>query len=109
MTAQIQDFQKLGQVNVEGSMKAFTEWQKSLQAIAAEMANYSKRSFEDSTQTFEKLMAVKSFDQVVEIQTNFAKRATDGYMAQMNKIGGMYSEFAKEATKPLANLIQPGR
>ena len=105
-TINIQDFQKLGQVNVEGTMKAVTEWQKGLQAIATEMTNYSKRSFEDGTQTFEKLMSVKSLDQAFEIQSSFAKRAYDEYMQQMNKIGGMYSEFAKEAVKPMTTALQ---
>ncbi len=102
----MQDFQKLGQVNVDGTMKAVTEWQKSLQAIATEMTSYTKRSFEDSTQTFEKLMGVKSIDQVFEIQSSFAKRAYDDYMQQMGKIGGMYSEIAKEAVKPVTTALQ---
>jgi hypothetical protein len=102
----MQDIQKFSQANVEGTMKAVTEWQKSLQAIAAEMTNYSKRSFEDGTQTFEKLLAVKSIDQAFEIQSSFAKRAYDDYMQQMSKIGGMYSEFAKEAVKPVTTALQ---
>lgn len=102
----MQDFQKLGQVNVDGTMKAVTEWQKSLQSIATEMTSYTKRSFEDSTQTFEKLMGVKSIDQVFEIQSSFAKRAYDDYMQQMGKIGGMYSEIAKEAVKPVTTALQ---
>jgi hypothetical protein len=109
MTANLQDFQKLGQVNVEGSMKAIADWQKGLQTIATEFANYSKRSMEDSAQTFEKLLAVKSLDQALEIQTGFAKRATEGYMQQMTKIGGLYGEFAKEVTKPIANVMQTTR
>jgi hypothetical protein len=109
MTVNIQDFQKLGQVNLEAPMKAFAEWQKGMQTIATEVATYSKRSFEDSTQTFEKLLAVKSFDQVVEIQTSYAKRAYEDYMQQLNKLGGMYGEFAKEATKPLAGLMPAAR
>lgn len=106
MTAKLQDFQKLGQVNVEGSMKAVTEWQKSIQTIMSEMANYSKRSFEDGTLTLEKLMSVKSIDQALEIQTSFAKRAYDEYMQQMNKIGGLYSDFTKSAVKPLTTGLQ---
>ena len=73
------------------------------------MTNYSKRSFEDGTQTFEKLLGVKSIDQVVEIQTSFAKRAYDDYMQQLNKIGGLYSEFAKEAYKPVERSLQQTR
>jgi hypothetical protein len=109
MTANLQDFQKLGQVNVEGSMKAFADWQKGLQTIATEFANYSKRSMEDSAQTMEKLMAVKSFDQALEIQTNFAKRAAEGYVQQMTKIGGLYGDFTKEVTKPFAAAVQSAR
>ena len=105
-TVKMQDFQKLGQVNVDGTMKAVTEWQKGLQAIATEMTSYTKRSFEDSTQTFEKLMSVKSLDQVFEIQSSFAKRAYDDYMQQMGKIGGLYTEFAKEAVKPVTTALQ---
>jgi hypothetical protein len=90
-------------------MKAFAEWQKGLQTFATEVATYQKRSFEDGTQTFEKLLAVKSFDQVVEIQTSYAKRAYEDYMQQLNKLGGLVGEVAKEATKPLAGLMPQAR
>lgn len=109
MINNFQDVQKLGQVNVEGAMNAFGQWQKSWQAIAAEFTNYSKRSFEDGTQTFEKLLSVKSLDQAMEIQSSFAKRAYDEYMQQLNKIGGMYSELAKEAYKPVERTLQQSR
>jgi hypothetical protein len=109
MTANLQDFQKLGQINLEAPMKAFADWQKGLQTIATEMATFSKRSFEDGTQTFEKLLAVKSIDQAVEIQTTYAKRAYEDYMQQLSKLGGMYGEFAKEAAKPLAGLMPQAR
>ena len=105
----MQDIQKIGQANAEGTMKAVTEWQKNLQTITSELTAYSKRSLEDSTQTFEKLMGVKSFDQVVEIQTSYVKRAYDEYMQQMSKIGGIYSDFAKEAVKPMTTALQQTR
>ncbi len=109
MINNFQDFQKLGQVNLEAPMKALADWQKGMQTIATEVATYSKRSLEDSTQTFEKLLSVKSIEQAVEIQTSYAKRAYEDYMQQLNKIGGMYGEFAKEATKPLAGMMQQSR
>ena len=109
MPTNMQDLQKLSQVNVEGTMKAVTEFQKGMQTIATELTNYTKRSFEDSTQTFEKLMSVKSLDQVFEIQSNYAKRAYDEYMQQMSKIGGLYTNFAKEAYKPVTSALQQTR
>jgi hypothetical protein len=104
-----QDFQKLGQINLEAPMKAFAEWQKGVQTIAAEVATYQKRSFEEGSQTFEKLLSVKSLEQAVEIQSSYAKRAMEDYMQQLNKLGGLFGEFTKEATKPLAGLMPQTR
>ena len=106
MMKQFEDFQKLGQGNVDTMMKAFGEWNKGLQAITAEVTDYSKRSFEDGTQTLEKLMSAKSVEQAMEIQTSFVKRSYDEYMQQWSKIGGMYAEFAKEAYRPLEKAMQ---
>jgi hypothetical protein len=106
---QFEDFQKLGQSNVDAAMKMFGEWNKGWQAIAAEMTDYTKRSFEDGTATFEKLVSAKSVEQAVEIQTNYAKRAYDEYMHQLTKIGGMYAELAKEAYRPVERALQNGR
>jgi hypothetical protein len=104
-----EDFQKLGQTNVDAAMKVFGEWNKGWQAIAAEMTDYTKRSFEDGSATFEKLVSSRSIEQVMEIQTSFAKRAYDEYMHQLTKIGGMYAELAKEAYRPVERAMQNGR
>ena len=109
MMKNFDEFQKLGQSNVDTAVKVFGEWNKGLQAIAAELTDYTKRSFEESTATFEKLLAAKSFEQAVEIQTGYAKRAYDEYMHQMSKIGGMYAELAKEAYKPVEKAMQGAR
>jgi hypothetical protein len=105
----MEDMQKLSQTNMDTAMKAFGEWNKGWQAIAAEITDYTKKSFEEGTATFEKLASAKSVEQAIEIQTGFAKRAYDGYMHQMSKIGGMYAELAKEAYKPVEKALQNGR
>ncbi len=109
MINNFQDFQKFGQSNVDTALKLFGDWNKGWQAIAAEMTDYSKRAFEESTATFEKLASAKSLEQAFEIQTNFAKRAYDDYMHQMTKIGSMYTNLAKDAYKPVEKAFQNGR
>jgi hypothetical protein len=104
-----EDFQKLSQGNVDSAMKAFGEWNKGWQAIAAEMSDYTKRSFEEGSATFEKLLSAKSMEQAFEIQSNYAKRAYDEYMHQLNKIGGMCAELAKETYRPVERAMQNGR
>jgi hypothetical protein len=109
MIKNYEDFQKLGQKNVDTAMKMFGEWSKGWQAIAAEMTDYTKRSFEEGTATVEKLLAAKSIEQAVEIQTGYAKRAYDDYMHQVSKLGGLYAELAKEAYKPVERALQGAR
>jgi len=109
MINNFQDFQKLGQTNVDAAMKMLGDWNKGWQAIAAEMGDYSKRAFEDGTATFEKLMSARSLEQAFEIQTSYAKRAYDDYMHQLTKIGSMYTNLAKDAYKPVEKAFQNGR
>lgn len=103
------DIQKMNQGNVDVAMKMIGDWNKGWQAIAAESTDYMKRSFEDGSQTMEKLMSVRSLDQVFEIQSSYAKRAYEEYMHQLQKISGMYTEFAKEAYRPVGRAMQNGR
>ncbi len=108
MIRNFEDMQKLGQTNMDSAMRVFGELNKNWQAIAAELGDYTKRSFEEGTATLEKLMSSKSVEQAVEIQTSYAKRAYDDYMHQMTKIGGMYANMAKEAYKPVEKILQNG-
>ena len=59
-----------------------------------------------TTRTWEKLIAVKSLDQAFEIQTNYAKNACENWMAEMSKIGEMYSSTARDAYKPVEKTME---
>jgi phasin family protein len=74
---------------------------KGFQAIAAEITDYSKKAFEDSTRAFEQLIGAKSIEQAIEIQSQYAKKAYDTYVAEMSKLGEMYVGLAKDAYKPV--------
>jgi hypothetical protein len=100
------NFPKLTGANMEGSFRLMGEWAKGWQAISAEMTDYSKRSLEDGTQTFEKLLTARSLDQVLEIQTSYARRCYDDYMHQLSRLGSMYADLAKDSAKPLERFIQ---
>jgi hypothetical protein len=105
MVKNFEELQKFGKDNVEAAQKSFDAVSKSVQAIAAEVADYSKKSFEDSFQTFEKLLGVKSLDKVIEVQQAYLKDAYEGFVAEANKIGGLYVDLAKETYKPFEGYI----
>lgn len=106
MIKSFDDIQKLNQASLDQTMKFWGDWTKSWQSIAAEMTDYTKRSFEDGTQTFEKLLAAKTAEQALEIQSGYAKRAYDDYMQQVTKFGTLYADMAKDAYKPFEKALQ---
>jgi hypothetical protein len=100
-----EDIQKFGKENLDNAVKAFGVQQKGVQAIATEVADYSKKAIEAGSATFEKLAGVKTLDKAIEIQSDFAKAAYEGYVAYATKVGELVTELAKETFKPLEGVI----
>ncbi|MEP9348045.1 phasin family protein [Xanthobacter sp. KR7-225] len=100
-----EEFQKLSKDNIDAAMKSFGTLSKSAQAIAVEVADYTKTSFEQGTAALEKLLGAKSVEQAIEIQQSYLKSAYEGAVAQATKIGELYTELAKETYKPFESAF----
>ena len=100
-----EDAQKIGRENVDLALKSFGTVSKSLQAIAVEVADYSKKSFDDGAAHLEKLLGVKSVDKAIEVQSAFVKTAYESYLARVTKIGELYADLAKETYKPVETAL----
>jgi hypothetical protein len=68
----------------------------SIQAIANAYGSYTEKSFQETRSFVEKLMGVRSFDEVIEVQTEFARQAYANFVAESQKICELYSELARE-------------
>ena len=105
MVKNLEDLQQVSKESVDLAMKSVGTVSKSAQAIAVEIADYSKKSFEDSTAALEKLFGVKSIEKAIELQTEYAKSAYEGFVAEATKIGEMYTAMAKESYKPFETML----
>ncbi|QTL05399.1 phasin family protein [Aquabacter sp. L1I39] len=105
MVQSAEELQKLGKENVDVALKSFGVWSKGAQAIAIEVAEYTKSSFELSTSTLEKLLGAKTLDQAVEIQQGYFKAAYEAMVAESTKIGELYSDLYKQAYKPYEGVF----
>ena len=105
MMKTFEDLQQASKENMDTAIKSFGALSKTGQAIAVEMADYSKKAFEDGTAAIEKLFGAKSFEKAIEVQTEYAKAAYEGLVAETNKLGEMYSALAKETYKPFESMI----
>jgi hypothetical protein len=96
-----EEFQRASRDGFDASVRSLGEVSKGFQAIAATVADYSKKAFEDGSRAFEQMIGAKSFEQVWEIQSQYAKKAFDAYVAQASKVGEMYVDLARSAYQPV--------
>lgn len=99
------DFQKTTKDNYEAVLRSYGELTQGFQTIGARVTDYSKQAFADATKTFEKLVGAKSLEQAVEIQSQYAKKAYESWVAEATKIGELYSSTAREAYKPVEQAV----
>jgi hypothetical protein len=81
------------------------EYRSNVLAIAGETTNYSKTYLDKRFAFIEKLLGAKSFDTVIQIQSEYAKTSFEDFVAQSKKIGELYSNLAKLAFKPVEEAV----
>lgn len=91
---------KFGKENMEQAFESFGAWTKNAQAIASKVADYSRKSFEDSAAALEKLMGAKSLEKALEVQSEYLRSSYEDFVSQSTRLGELYVDLAREAYKP---------
>jgi hypothetical protein len=104
-TVKFYNFQNLTTEPLESNTTAASSFLDSLQAIAAEASNYSKRLLEDRTIFVAKLCGATTFEGAIQIQLEHAKTTYAGYVAYVMKMTELRANLAKEFFKPIETAI----
>ena len=96
-----QEFQRAAQTGFETVSRSFSEAQRGIRAIAGEMTGLSKKSFEDVFQAWDELFRARSFEEMFDIQTQYVRKAHDTYVSEMSKLGELYLDTTRNASKAL--------
>jgi len=90
-----------GKRNLEATVASVTAATKGAEALGAQAIAYSKKAFEDQIAQAKALTSARSLQEVVELQTGFAKLAIEGYIAEMNRASETVSSAVKDSMRPL--------
>ncbi len=101
MAKEYEDVLNQGKEQFGAAAAATTCFAKTLQTIATETADYSKKTMENNSAFMEKLLGAKSFEAAIQIQSEHWKASYASFVAQATKIGELYSNLGKEAFKPV--------
>lgn len=97
---------KAGKETVDTMLKSYSAMANGMQTIAAEAADYSRKSFEDGASMMEKLTGAKSLEKVFEIQSDYAKSSYESFVQQATRMGEIYADLAKDVYRPFEKSAQ---
>lgn len=91
--------------NMEAVVASVTAATKGAEALGAQAMAYSKKAMEDQVAAAKSLTGAKSVQEVVELQTAYAKSAMEAYIAQMTKASDTVAASVKECFKPINERV----
>jgi hypothetical protein len=103
------EYQKAAESGFEAASRSFGEANKGFQALAAEMMEYSKAAFDDAIRTWEQLIGVRSLEQAIQIQSDYAKRVYENHMAELKRVGEMCVGMVRDASKSVEDASRKFR
>jgi hypothetical protein len=65
------------------------------------MKNYSEATLDDAIRTWEQLIGVRSLEQAIQIQSDYAKKVYENHLAELSKLGELTVGMMRDASKPV--------
>ena len=69
------------------------------QTIADACRDYTKKAIQENRRFVEQMMGVRTFDKAVAAQADYARQTYTDFVAQSQRIYGLYRELAKQSFK----------
>ena len=101
----VEKLQKHAEEQNEAAMASANTLAASVKTIATAHAEYIKKAFQDGSEFISKLTSLKSPDEAMKLQADYAKSAYESFVAESKKISELYTELAKQTFKPLEGLL----
>ncbi|WP_293902154.1 phasin family protein [Phenylobacterium sp.] len=91
--------------NLEALVASASASAKGAEALGAQAMAFSKAIFDSNVTAAKSLAGAKSVQEVVELQTAFAKSALETYMSEFGKMSDTVSSSVKESMKPINERV----
>jgi hypothetical protein len=82
-------FVEFGCETIAAAMNWNVAFSAGLEAIGQEVAQYSRATFESAGRTARSLIGARTLEDVVRLQTDFAKRSFEGFVERSTKLSDL--------------------
>lgn len=87
--------------NLDAMVQSMTAATKGAENLGSQAMTYGKSSMEQAAEAARALTAAKSVQEAVELQTNYARTALEGYLSELNRMSETVANSVKESLAPL--------
>lgn len=87
--------------NLEALVASVTAATRGAESLSAQAMAYAKKTLEGQVEQARALSSARSIQEVLELQTAYAKSAVEGYMAEVNRASETLSTAVKDSFRPL--------
>ncbi|MEM9965782.1 MAG: TIGR01841 family phasin [Asticcacaulis sp.] len=97
----LNELNSLSKSNIEALVESFTAATKGAEAVGAQTAAFTKKNWEEGVAAAKSLSSAKSVQEVVELQSAYAKKSLESYVAELNSLTETLSASFKDSFKPI--------
>ncbi len=94
-----------GKRNLEAVVESATAATRGAEALTSRSLAYGKKTWEEGVNAAQSLAQARSLQEVIELQTNYAKSAIEGYLAEVTKATELFSTSVKDSFKPINERV----
>jgi phasin family protein len=106
MFAGYEQWSDVGRENFSAVLRANAALTEGWEAMGKEVIQYARRSFEQVAETATALLGAKTFEDVVQLNTQFAKANLEGLIERSARLSEMGVKVASEALAPLGGRVE---
>lgn len=94
-----------GKKNLEAMVESATAAQRGAEALSQQAMAYSKKTLEQNLSAAQSLAAARSVQELVELQTTFAKSAIETYLSEVTRMTDTLTASMKDSFKPINERV----
>ena len=104
-SASIAELSAQSKQNLEALTASATAAQKGAEALSAQALSYGKTSWESGVAAAQSLSSARSVQELLELQTSWAKSATETYMSNLTRMTDVFTASVKDSFKPINERV----
>ena len=91
----------LSKGNIEAVVESLTAATKGAETVGAQAMAFSKKNWDEAVTAAKSLSSAKSVQEVVELQSKYAKASMEAYVSELNLLTETLSSSFKDTFKPI--------